>query len=176
NVTYAIETPIAPSPQIIYSGALISELEASGENLQWYNVATGGEPLDPSAVLTTGLYYVSQTIDGCESSRTEVNVNTANIVKYVKPVAVGNGDGSNWDNAASDLQAVINASNDGDYIFVAGGTYKPNRKANALNTVTPNNRDNAFVMKSGVRLYGGFAGTESSVEERDLSNPANATI
>ena len=176
NVTYAIETPTASSPQIIYSGALILELEASGENLQWYNVATGGEPLDPSAALTTGLYYVSQTIDGCESSRTEVNVNTANIAKYVKPVAVGNGDGSNWDNAASDLQAVINASNDGDYIFVAGGTYKPNRKANALNTVTPNNRDNAFVMKSGVRLYGGFAGTESSVEERDLANPANATI
>src|SRR5690606_20997041 len=37
-------------------------------------------------------------------------------------------------------------------------------------------RDNAFVLKNNVKIYGGFAGTETSLSQRDLSNPANKTI
>src|SRR5204863_4907730 len=42
--------------------------------LQWYNVSTGGSPLSAGTALTTGTYYVSQTVSGCESSRTSVAV------------------------------------------------------------------------------------------------------
>ena len=43
-------------------------------------------------------------------------------IRYVKTVAAGLGDGSNWLNASSDLQAVIIASGAGDEIWIAAGT------------------------------------------------------
>jgi len=81
-------------------------------------------------------------------------------IRYVKPVASGSGNGSSWANASSDLQAMINASPAGEEIWIAAGTYKPNRRADATGTITLNNRNNAFVLKEGVELYGGFIGTE----------------
>src|SRR5690606_10254825 len=82
----------------------------------------------------------------------------------------GTGDGSAWANASGDLQEMINYSISDDVIFVAGGTYKPNRRANAVNTITVNNRDNAFVLKNNVKIYGGFAGTEASLAQRNLGS------
>src|SRR5690606_23641367 len=98
----------------------------------------------------------------------------ASLILYVK--TGGSGSGLSWTDAVGDLQYAINLARPGDVIFVAGGTYKPTRKANALNTITTNNRDNAFVLKNNVKIYGGFAGTETSPSQRDLSNPANKTI
>src|SRR5690606_37075007 len=98
----------------------------------------------------------------------------ASLTLYVK--AGGTGSGLSWAEASGDLQLTINQARSGDIIFVAGGTYKPNRRASALNVITPNDRDNAFVLKNNVKIYGGFAGTETSLSQRDLSNPANKTI
>lgn len=39
----------------------------------------------------------------------------------------GNGDGSSWQKASSDLQAMIDASSSGDEIWIASGTYKAQR-------------------------------------------------
>ncbi|MCD8539282.1 MAG: cadherin-like beta sandwich domain-containing protein [Leadbetterella sp.] len=91
----------------------------------------------------------------------------AQTIRYVKPD--GSGNGSSWADASNDLQAMINASASGDQIFVAAGTYKPNRKANATGTVTPNDRDNSFVLTNGVKVYGGFSGNEASLSNRNLS-------
>lgn len=104
-----------------------------------------------------------------------LNVSAQNIY-YVKPVSSGTGDGSSWSNASGDLQAMINAVSVGDNIFVARGTYKPTRKANALTVITPKNRDNAFVLKTGVKLYGGFFGTESSLSQRILTTADYTTL
>ncbi len=54
----------------------ISSLTASGNNIQWYNDASGGQALDGSLALVDGEdYYATQTIDGCESSsRFQVDV------------------------------------------------------------------------------------------------------
>src|SRR5690606_13144340 len=81
------------------------------------------------------------------------------VTRYVSEN--GTGDGSSWANASNDLQLMINNSFAGDSIFVASGTYKPIRPANNVNVIAVNNRDNAFVLKSGVKIYGGFAGTEN---------------
>jgi hypothetical protein len=80
----------------------------------------------------------------------------AQTTHYVKPVAEGIGDGSSWGNASGDLQEIINISVAGDTIFVAKGVYKPNRRANDVATITPNDKHNAFVPKSDVNIYGGF--------------------
>jgi mucin-2 len=72
----------------IASNATISDLQATGNNVQWYSVPTGGLPLAPSTVLIDNtIYYASQTNPdtGCQSSRLSVFVNVG-----VVPVPTGN--------------------------------------------------------------------------------------
>ncbi|OJX53193.1 MAG: hypothetical protein BGO88_15685, partial [Flavobacterium sp. 38-13] len=91
----------------------------------------------------------------------------AQTIRYVKEGGAGTKDGSSWSNASDDLQLMINQSASSNQIWVAAGTYKPNRPANDLNTISVNNRANAFVLKDGVQLYGGFTGTETSLGQRN---------
>ena len=93
--------------------------------------------------------------------------------RYVKPTATGTGDGSSWANASADLQGMINASAAADEVWVAAGTYKPAAYPTGC-TGCSTNRDYAFHLKNGVKLYGGFAGTETAVSQRNIS--ANPTI
>lgn len=92
---------------------------------------------------------------------------------YVAPD--GTGDGSSWATAAGDLQAVIDAASAGDAIYVAKGVYKPSRLIK-----TSKKTSKAFFLKDGVSLYGGFAGTEASLADREVGNAAyemsNATV
>jgi hypothetical protein len=77
---------------------------------------------------------------------------------------------TSWATACSDLQAVINTADSGDQIWVKQGTYKPCRPANNLTTIDSTNRDNSFVLKAGVKIYGSFEGTETTLAERYLNN------
>jgi|GEM_PF-5343184 len=61
-------TPTGSSSQTVCSGALISDLSASGSGIKWYAASSGGSPLAAATSLVNGTtYYASQTIDGCES-------------------------------------------------------------------------------------------------------------
>ncbi|GAP72498.1 hypothetical protein SAMD00024442_33_21 [Candidatus Symbiothrix dinenymphae] len=89
-------------------------------------------------------------------------------VWYVKPG--GSGDGTSWGSAMGALQLAINAASDGDEIWVASGTYKPTQQAGGSGSP----RDVAFVLKSGVKIYGGWKGdepdTSNPTTDRDLKN------
>src|SRR5690606_595155 len=66
----------------------------------------------------------------------------------------------------------INQSCTGDSIWVAQGTYLPIRPADNLYVVDTANRDNAFVLRNGVKIFGGFNGTETSFSQRNWTiNP-----
>ena len=95
-------------------------------------------------------------------------------IRYVKPVAVGLGNGSSWTNASADLQLMINSSGTNDELWVAMGTYNPIRRADALGSITIGDRNNAFVLKADVKVYGGFAGNELSLSLRNYIT--NVTI
>lgn len=84
---------------------------------------------------------------------------------YVNSNATGANNGTSWTDAYTDLQAAIGASNFGDEIWVAAGTYKP--------TATTS-RSIAFNIKNGTRVFGGFDGTETLESERDPA--VNVTI
>jgi hypothetical protein len=100
----------------------------------------------------------------------------AQSIRYVKPTSIGTGNGSSWANASGDLQLMINNSAAGDSIFVSAGIYLPSRPANNTATIDIANRNNAFVLKAGVKIYGGFAGTEASLAERELNAATPAIL
>jgi len=94
-------------------------------------------------------------------------------IRYVKEGGSGTKDGTSWSNASDDLQLMINNSGASDLIFVAKGIYKPNRRANALTIVTPGDKNNAFVLKADVKIYGGFTADESAPNQRNLTDLNN---
>mgnify|MGYP002783568790 CR=1 FL=1 len=85
------------------------------------------------------------------------------ITRYVTPTGAGAMNGTSWANAfpGTSLQAAINASAVGDEVWVAYGTYNP-----PLGQADP--RNNAFSLRNGVAVYGGFQGTETSLAQRRI--------
>ena len=60
--------PTGSANQTWWPGSTVSDLVATGSNLRWYMVPTGGTPLDPTTALISGNhYYGSQTVNCTES-------------------------------------------------------------------------------------------------------------
>ena len=76
---------------------------------------------------------------------------------HVNPTATGQNNGTNWVNAFTNLHDALVVAQDGDEVWVAQGVYHPSETGN---------RSMAFEQWSGVRLYGGFAGTETQLADR----------
>lgn len=107
----------------------------------------------------------------------------SNVI-FVKQNSGDNGDniadGKSWTTAYRDLQTALTLDNlNGKQIqiWVAKGTYYP------ASSFLPNpvesggedqRRSESFVIPAGVKIYGGFAGTETSINSRNIS--ANPTI
>ena len=92
---------------------------------------------------------------------------------YVDADAPGNGDGSSWPDAYTNLQDALANATGTDEIWVAGGTYYPDEGTG----VTNDDRTASFTVtgnQDGLVIYGGFAGSESVREER--APDANETI
>lgn len=81
-------------------------------------------------------------------------------IVYVNHAASGGNNGSSWLNAATDLSAGLALAAPGDEVWVAAGMYSPAGS-------TPSRSDTFSV--SGISVYGGFAGTEVSRDERSPS-------
>lgn len=92
----------------------------------------------------------------------------AQTTRYVKTAASGTSNGSSWANASNDLQAIINASAAGDAVWIAAGTYLPTRDPFGSNSPA-NPRDKTFFVKNGVKIYGGFVGTETALSQRNIT-------
>ncbi|MBN2312452.1 MAG: protein kinase [Sedimentisphaerales bacterium] len=85
---------------------------------------------------------------------------------YVNAKSEGPYDGKTWATAFNDLQDALSIAQPNTEIWVATGTYKPDRGTR--------DRSASFHLKNGVRLIGGFSGTEVSTYQRDPNN--NQTI
>ena len=109
-----------------------------------------------------------------------------NILYVNSSVSGGNSKGYNWANAVPRLADALKWAKE-QYdanntvfdanplkIYVAQGSYKPLYRADNLDGNNPQDRDNAFVLVKNVQLYGGFAGSETTLEGRNYG--ANPTI
>ncbi len=71
-----LDAPEAPEEQAVCPGTTVDDLEAEeleGATVTWY-LTVGGEPLDEEAEVTATTYFVTQTLNGCESAPAEVEV------------------------------------------------------------------------------------------------------
>ncbi|MFN4254126.1 MAG: right-handed parallel beta-helix repeat-containing protein, partial [Saprospiraceae bacterium] len=94
-------------------------------------------------------------------------------VWYVDAANTGCQLGTSWDCAFQNLQDAINAASSGHEIWVKTGTYLPTAYPTGCSGCATD-RDKAFHLKSGVKIYGGFDGSETMLSERDWT--ANPTI
>lgn len=92
------------------------------------------------------------------------NEDKPSVPIYVNANATGTNNGTSWANAYTSLDAAITASTSVNEIWVAAGTYKP----------AGTSRTSTFSLKYGSKLYGGFAGNETLLSERNPKN--NITI
>jgi uncharacterized repeat protein (TIGR01451 family) len=79
-------------------------------------------------------------------------------VFFVDQQAAAGGNGTSWASAFSDLQEALAVFGSCE-IWVAAGVYKP--------STDPTKRGASFRLRSGVAIYGGFAGTETARDQRD---------
>jgi len=67
-VIKATIAPTGTATQDFTPGQTLADFTVSGQNIIWYDAATGGNVLPPTHVIQEGVvYYASQTVDGCES-------------------------------------------------------------------------------------------------------------
>lgn len=116
------------------------------------------------AYLVAGSKAIHANISGSGGSTTmyQVYERCTPGVRYVDIDAAPGGDGSSWASAFNDLQDALDASCAGVDIYVAEGTYRPSQAIEESDA-----RSVTFVLIDGVALYGGFAGGETSLDERD---------
>ncbi|MCK5617497.1 hypothetical protein KAR91_87345, partial [Candidatus Pacearchaeota archaeon] len=85
-----------------------------------------------------------------------------------------NSDGRSWATAFNHLQDALDVaiSISGQDIWVAAGTYYPDEDSIATDGTDhiDNDQSESFVLVSGIELYGGFAGSETMLKERDMAS------
>jgi len=90
-------------------------------------------------------------------------VRAAGNILFATPLGLTSGNCDSWA-AACALPVAIQNAVAGDQVWVKKGTHKPDAS----------DRANSFTLKNGVAIYGGFAGTETALNQRDPA--ANVTI
>ena len=147
--------------------------------IDWFNGMTmQGDPTLRPAVMgdIPGTHSVSLPPGGNETDVHFGNHRTfvSGVLRVDADSTAGAPDGLSWYSAYADLQdallqaAAFNSDGDGandvDQIWIAEGTYRPRAE---LEPGDP--RSAVFSLVDGVTLSGGFAGTETSLEDRDFS-------
>lgn len=97
---------------------------------------------------------------GCDIGAVEIAVDRGGTVCRVDASATPPGDGFSWASAYTELQFAL-VDSTCQIVWVADGVYTPG--ASVADT---------FLVRAGMGVYGGFAGTEASIDQRDvLANP-----
>ncbi|MEM7229298.1 MAG: right-handed parallel beta-helix repeat-containing protein, partial [Planctomycetota bacterium] len=89
---------------------------------------------------------------------------------FVDDDAVPDGNGQSWATAFDELQDALDVAESGDKIWLAAGTYVPSV---AISVQGDEPERETFLIDRTLSIYGGFAGFETSLDERDIdANPS----
>ena len=149
----------------------------TGDN-SLYEAASASNILATDKDLVGKLRLQKQNIDmgAYESPYNPTPIPDAAGIVYVKQNGSGTFKGNSWANAAPELaDALVAAKTNANIqqIWVAKGIYKPLYSPADHNFGTSAGRDNAFLLVKDVKVYGGFAGTETATTQRNLANTTN---
>jgi predicted outer membrane repeat protein len=109
----------------------------------------------------SGLPYIGTV------SEKELNFTVHRRIIYLRHNATGSANGFDWTNAFTSLQSALDASYPTQQIWIAAGTYYPEKPHYGSLA-----SDRCFVLKNNVALRGGFSGnpgTEGSASSRDIT-------
>ncbi|MEA5461202.1 Calx-beta domain-containing protein [Arcicella sp. LKC2W] len=170
-VTLTVLNPAIPvaTGATIYSGnsATLTATGCTGEGfvIKWYQTTDNVLVTMPVSPTVTTQYYAKceQTANGvtCISNKsndvlvTVVNRIFVDITKVSAPIQNGN----SWATAYGNLQTGLSAATAGVEVWVAKGTYK---------TTETLDKTIYFNIPNDVIVYGGFAGTEDALIERNF--------
>ncbi|MGH2270475.1 right-handed parallel beta-helix repeat-containing protein [Anaerohalosphaeraceae bacterium U12dextr] len=117
------------------------------------------ENSEPSGVVVNTTELIAEDIVLARTHRSISVCCWGGDVIYVDDTATGVNTGTSWANAYTDLQAAIGRAEKGcgTQIWVAAGTYYPGTKTT-----------DSFVIPAGVSVYGGFTGTETAIDQRNI--------
>lgn len=137
----------------------------TGALLKWYKSADNTLVSMPITPNTSTTYYAKceQTVNSvvCISAKSNdvmVLVMPTTVIYVNKASSATIQDGTSWTNAISNLQIALTNAVNGTEIWVAKGTYLP---------TTTLDRTISFNIPAGVKVYGGFNGTETSLNQRN---------
>jgi hypothetical protein len=153
QLTSPLPEKIAVGDSVPLQVQLIAETEGVLQGNLSFNV--NGQPVSYPLTGTV----TTETVTCAEATRL-----------YVNQTAVGNQTGCNWLDAIPQLQMALTAIREGKFpavkeIWIAKGTYKPTEDLN---------REASFALIDNLAIYGGFAGVETQLAERNSSE--NQTI
>jgi len=98
---------------------------------------------------------------------------TYSPIVFVNAAATGANDGSSWNNAFTNLGEAMNFANNFycgiPQLWIAAGTYLPTRDPFA-STSPADPRDLTFLLGADLKVYGGFAGNETTIDQRVAGN------
>lgn len=122
----------------------------------------------------------NQRPDGCDimfgispdENRNQIPDECECTAIYVDDSAHGDNTGDSWENAYQSLRLALNVAQPGQMVWVAEGTYRPDVGPGAPS----NNPELSFEIPSGVYVFGGFSGTETCLQDREVVDPADTVL
>ena len=144
-------------------------------NLISVGTSSGSSPIEVSFVVSANTTFVPReavltfTLEG-------ISPTISQSIRFTQPRAGGGllrvaadgraeNDGLSWANATT-LQYALDNSLAGDTIFIKKGSYTP---VMAGGVVAPDARDGTYVLPNETAIYGGFAGDEATLADREMS-------
>lgn len=170
-----IGKPICPAPMVNYtcSGQVATLTAVCGKGTPtWYdasgtNLLFTGSPFTTPTLAGETTYTVKCAGNDCGLFPYKVTVFPTRI--YVKNNAKGSNTGADWDNAYTELYSALNlaCSTGVTEVWVAKGTYRPTYCTTC--DLTDAARNGSLNIPSGKKVYGGFAGNEVNLSDRNLA-------
>ncbi len=114
------EPPVVVSPLNLCQGDPMTPLTAVGKDLLWYTIPVGGVGVPVAPIINTGYedsfrYYVTQTVNGCESDRALMSV----YVRYKPNGIITAASQSVCQDAVDTFYYYGNARPDAEYVWFA---------------------------------------------------------
>jgi len=130
-------------------------------------LVTTDTDIEPDETFTVNLSNpTNATIANTTGTGTIQNDDAVITRRYAKPGALTSGTCNSWATAC-ELRYALSIAVSGQEIWVKAGTYKPTSGID---------RSATFTLKNGVAIYGGFAGTENMLSQRDPVDPDITTL